>query len=81
MIVKITQGMSELVKERPPNPIEYLASYLLRHDPARAGTIQPTGDVAGKWKPQSTGTLLPYSYRTIKLENYVIGERMYNFVK
>ena len=48
MIVKITQGMSELVKERPPNPIEYLASYLLRHDPARAGTIQPTGDVAGK---------------------------------
>lgn len=33
-----TAGMSELVKERPANPIEYLASYLLRHDPARAGT-------------------------------------------
>ena len=32
-------GMSELVKERPPNPIEYLASYLIRHDPARAGTV------------------------------------------
>jgi hypothetical protein len=31
--------MSELVKERPPNPIEYLASYLIRHDPARAGTV------------------------------------------
>jgi len=44
----LLDGMSELVKERPPNPIEYLASYLLRHDPARAGTIQPTGDVAGK---------------------------------
>ena len=32
-------GMSELVKERPANPIEYLASYLIRHDPARAGTV------------------------------------------
>ena len=31
-------GMSELVKERPANPIEYLASYLLRHDPQRAGS-------------------------------------------
>ncbi len=30
-------GMSELVKERPANPIEYLASYLLRNDPQRAG--------------------------------------------
>jgi hypothetical protein len=30
-------GMSELVKERPANPIEYLASYLIRHDPQRAG--------------------------------------------
>jgi uncharacterized protein (UPF0297 family) len=27
--------MSELVKERPANPIEYLASYLLKHDPQR----------------------------------------------
>jgi hypothetical protein len=30
--------MSELVKERPANPIEYLAEYLMRHDPSRAGT-------------------------------------------
>lgn len=29
--------MSELVKERPANPIEFLASYLLRNDPQRAG--------------------------------------------
>jgi hypothetical protein len=28
-------GMSELVRERPPNPIEFLASYLLAHDPQR----------------------------------------------
>mmetsp|Transcript_21528 Transcript_21528/g.51379 ORF Transcript_21528/g.51379 Transcript_21528/m.51379 type:complete len:132 (+) Transcript_21528:2-397(+) len=37
----LLDGMSELVKERPPNPIEYLASYLIRHDPARAGTVPP----------------------------------------
>lgn len=24
-----------MVKERPPNPIEFLASYLLQHDPQR----------------------------------------------
>jgi hypothetical protein len=29
--------MSELVKERPANPVEWLASYLLKHDPQRAG--------------------------------------------
>jgi len=33
--------MSELVKERPANPIEYLASYLLQHDPQR--TTSPPG--------------------------------------
>jgi len=37
----LLDGMSELVKERPANPIEYLASYLIRHDPARAGTAVP----------------------------------------
>lgn len=37
-IFSILTGMSELVKERPANPIEYLASYLLRHDPARVGS-------------------------------------------
>lgn len=26
-------GMSELVKERPSQPVQWLASYLLRHDP------------------------------------------------
>ena len=28
-------GMSELVKERPANPVQWLASYLLRHDPQK----------------------------------------------
>lgn len=32
-----TLGMSELVKERPSNPVEWLAAYLLKHDPQRAG--------------------------------------------
>ena len=29
----LLQGMSQLVKERPPNPIEYLATYLLKNNP------------------------------------------------
>eukprot|EP00542_Grammatophora_oceanica_P014703 CAMPEP_0194027712 /NCGR_PEP_ID=MMETSP0009_2-20130614/1807_1 /TAXON_ID=210454 /ORGANISM="Grammatophora oceanica, Strain CCMP 410" /LENGTH=133 /DNA_ID=CAMNT_0038666863 /DNA_START=72 /DNA_END=473 /DNA_ORIENTATION=- len=36
----LLEGMSELVKERPSNPIEYLATYLLKHDPQRAGSQQ-----------------------------------------
>jgi len=35
--------MSELVKERPANPIEFLASYLLRNDPQHAGQHPPNG--------------------------------------
>lgn len=35
LIVVCSTGMSELVKERPPNPIEFLASYLINHDPQR----------------------------------------------
>jgi len=29
----LLDGMSELVKERPPNPIDWLAAYLLRNNP------------------------------------------------
>ncbi|DAZ95961.1 TPA: hypothetical protein N0F65_009262 [Lagenidium giganteum] len=29
----LLQGMSALVKERPPNPVEYLAGYLLKNNP------------------------------------------------
>lgn len=29
----LLDGMSALVKERPPNPVEWLASYLLKHNP------------------------------------------------
>jgi protein dpy-30 len=31
----LLDGMAELVKERPAKPIEFLASYLLQHDPQR----------------------------------------------
>ena len=31
----LLDGMSELVKERPANPVEWLAAYLLRHDPQK----------------------------------------------
>lgn len=34
-------GMSELAKERPPNPVEWLASYLIQHDPQRVGASKP----------------------------------------
>jgi protein dpy-30 len=27
------QGMQQLVKERPEDPVEYLAAYLLKHNP------------------------------------------------
>ena len=27
----VLQGMAELARERPANPIEYLANYLLKH--------------------------------------------------
>lgn len=29
----LLQGMSALVKERPPNPIEWLAAYLIKNNP------------------------------------------------
>eukprot|EP01034_Spumella_vulgaris_P028605 gene28605-35490_t len=34
----LLDGMSALVKERPPNPVEWLAAYLLKHNPQNAST-------------------------------------------
>ena len=34
----LLDGMSALVKERPPNPVEWLATYLLKHNPQNAGS-------------------------------------------
>jgi len=31
----LLQGLSALVKERPPNPVEYLATYLLQNNPQK----------------------------------------------
>lgn len=33
----LLQGMSALVKERPANPIEWLAGYLIKHNPQGSG--------------------------------------------
>jgi hypothetical protein len=45
--------MSELVKERPANPIEYLAAYLIRHDPQRAGAPTAAPPMAQQMPQQS----------------------------
>ncbi len=34
----LLDGMSALVKERPPNPVEWLAAYLLKHNPQNPST-------------------------------------------
>ncbi len=34
----LLDGMSALVKERPPNPVEWLAAYLLKHNPQNASS-------------------------------------------
>eukprot|EP00568_Trieres_chinensis_P007947 CAMPEP_0183308184 /NCGR_PEP_ID=MMETSP0160_2-20130417/20330_1 /TAXON_ID=2839 ORGANISM="Odontella Sinensis, Strain Grunow 1884" /NCGR_SAMPLE_ID=MMETSP0160_2 /ASSEMBLY_ACC=CAM_ASM_000250 /LENGTH=166 /DNA_ID=CAMNT_0025471967 /DNA_START=58 /DNA_END=558 /DNA_ORIENTATION=- len=39
----LLDGMSELVKERPHNPIEWLASYLLQHDPQKSNPAPAPG--------------------------------------
>jgi protein dpy-30 len=31
----LMQGMQELVKERPEDPVEYLAAYLIKHNPRK----------------------------------------------
>jgi Dpy-30 motif len=42
-----------MVKERPPNPIEFLASYLLQHDPQRITDTTVAGGTAGNSVPSS----------------------------
>ena len=39
----LLQGMSQLVKERPPNPVEYLAAYLIKNNPQGPST-QPSAN-------------------------------------
>lgn len=38
----LMQGMQGLVKERPDNPIEWLAAYLLKHNPQKSGEPGPS---------------------------------------
>ncbi len=48
MVPVLMQGMQAVVKERPENPVEFLAYYLLSHNPqkpaaAGAATAPATG--------------------------------------
>jgi protein dpy-30 len=38
----LMDGLNELVKDRPAKPVQYLASYLLRHDPQGAAAAPNT---------------------------------------
>jgi protein dpy-30 len=38
----LMQGLQALCKERPEDPVEYLAHYLLQHNPQKAGAAAPT---------------------------------------
>ena len=49
--------MSEMVKERPPNPIEFLASYLLQHDPQRL--TDTSGVITGHHLPVNNNNITP----------------------
>ena len=51
--------MTELVKERPANPIEFLASYLIRHDPQRAGANTAPPQMQGSMNPGPSPNMPP----------------------
>jgi len=41
----LLDGMSALVKERPPNPVEWLAAYLIKNNP-QGGSYNPGASAA-----------------------------------
>ena len=45
----LLDGMSALVKERPPNPVEWLAAYLIKNNPQ--GRTTPPGPTLGAATP------------------------------
>lgn len=51
----LMQGLQALCKERPDNPVEFLAHYLLQHNPQKPGTAADPageqGDAAGSGAP------------------------------
>lgn len=36
VVPTLMQGMQELAKERPDDPVQYLAAYLIKHNPKKA---------------------------------------------
>jgi len=53
------QGMQAVSKERPDNPVEYLAYYLLTHNPNPSPQPQVKGQPKPPAAPQHTGDAPP----------------------
>lgn len=47
----LMQGLQVLCKERPENPVEFLAHYLLQHNPQKPGTSAAGGQSSGEGAP------------------------------
>ncbi len=50
----LMQGMQNLCKERPDNPVEYLANYLLQHNPQKPQVQPPAAPAADAAQPAAT---------------------------
>jgi hypothetical protein len=44
----LMQGLQALCKERPENPVEYLANYLLQHNPQKPGAAAAAAPAAAR---------------------------------
>jgi protein dpy-30 len=49
----LLQGMQALVKERPGNPVEYLAAYLLKNNPQGPSNPPPEKALANPPPPEA----------------------------
>lgn len=52
----LMQGLQSLCKERPENPVEYLANYLLQHNPQKPGGSGGLGGMSTATLPSSAAT-------------------------
>ena len=56
LLVVILPGMSELVKERPTDPVEWLAAFLLRNNPNKPVPTAPPGAPQVSTNPPSASS-------------------------
>lgn len=54
----LLQGLAALVKERPENPVEYLAAFLLKNNPQKPepAFVQPSENLASNDELQASNT-------------------------